>query len=251
MATNLVQSEFNGAVYSFRDDGWFNATQAAARFGKEATAWLRQTDTVEYLAALHKRDNPNSGFLPEFRKLNELYRNRTEAPGFRAKLLRLVKQTGLVKARQGAQENGGGTWLHPKLAVPFARWLDVDFAVWCDDQIDGLIRGSHPAFDWKRARSEAASSFKVMNAVCLLVRQQQGKATGAHHYINEARLVNWALTGEFRGIDRDALPGDDLDLLAKLEECNAVLLGCGMDYKERKQRLERFARSVRAPLIAA
>lgn len=26
----------------------------------------------------------------------------------------------------------GGTLLHPKLAVFFARWLDVRFAVWCD-----------------------------------------------------------------------------------------------------------------------
>uniref|UniRef100_Q47D41 KilA-N domain-containing protein n=1 Tax=Dechloromonas aromatica (strain RCB) TaxID=159087 RepID=Q47D41_DECAR len=27
---------------------------------------------------------------------------------------------------------GGGTLLHPKLAVFFARWQDVRFAVWCD-----------------------------------------------------------------------------------------------------------------------
>ena len=26
----------------------------------------------------------------------------------------------------------GATFLHPKLAVFFARWLDVRFAVWCD-----------------------------------------------------------------------------------------------------------------------
>lgn len=26
----------------------------------------------------------------------------------------------------------GGTWAHPKLAVFFARWLDVRFSVWCD-----------------------------------------------------------------------------------------------------------------------
>lgn len=34
-----------------------------------------------------------------------------------------------------------GTWLHPKLAVAFARWLDDDFAVWCDLHIDALLRG--------------------------------------------------------------------------------------------------------------
>lgn len=30
--------------------------------------------------------------------------------------------------------------MHPKLAVHFARWLDVRFAVWCDMQIDKLLK---------------------------------------------------------------------------------------------------------------
>jgi hypothetical protein len=34
---------------------------------------------------------------------------------------------------------------HPKLAVVFARWLDVQFSVWCDLQIDKLLRGEAPA----------------------------------------------------------------------------------------------------------
>ncbi|WP_327190602.1 KilA-N domain-containing protein [Pseudomonas libanensis] len=36
---------------------------------------------------------------------------------------------------------GGGTWLHPKLAVAFARWISPDFSVWCDLHIDALLRG--------------------------------------------------------------------------------------------------------------
>jgi hypothetical protein len=43
-----------------------------------------------------------------------------------------------LKMRRGM---GGGTWMHPKLAVRFAQWLDVDFAVWCDEQIDHILRG--------------------------------------------------------------------------------------------------------------
>lgn len=35
----------------------------------------------------------------------------------------------------------GGTWAHPKLAVFFARWLDVRFAVWCDAVIEDIIKG--------------------------------------------------------------------------------------------------------------
>lgn len=56
-------------------------------------------------------------------------------------MLRLAKETGLVKTKAGAPETGGGTWLHPKVAVAFSRWLNVDFAVWCDLQIDALLHG--------------------------------------------------------------------------------------------------------------
>lgn len=136
--------------------------------------------------------------------------------------------------------------MHPKLAVPFARWLDTRFAIWCDLQIDGLIRREHPHYDRLRARSAAASSYKVMAEVLRLVRQDQGKATGQHHYINETRLVNWALSGEFKALDREALASWELALLAGLEERNAVLLGRGIGYADRKKMLEQHALDWRA-----
>ena len=42
---------------------------------------------------------------------------------------------------------GGGTWLHPKLAVSFARWLDLKFAIWADLHIDALLRSREVARD--------------------------------------------------------------------------------------------------------
>ena len=35
-----------------------------------------------------------------------------------------------------------GTWAHPKLAIFFARWLDVRFAVWCDAMIEDILKGN-------------------------------------------------------------------------------------------------------------
>jgi chromosome segregation ATPase len=46
----------------------------------------------------------------------------------------------LVIIAEGAPENGGGTWLHPKLGIIFARWLSPHFAVWCDEQIADLLQ---------------------------------------------------------------------------------------------------------------
>lgn len=83
------------------------------------------------------------------------------------------EKSSLLKTRAG--RHNGGTWLHPKLAVPFARWLDVRFAIWCDEQIEGFLKGQHPHFDWRRARSQAAASFKVMADVLKLVREEYWK----------------------------------------------------------------------------
>jgi hypothetical protein len=47
-----------------------------------------------------------------------------------------ITKSRFIKAKRG---NAGGTWLHPKLAVAFARWCDIDFALWCDEQIEALI----------------------------------------------------------------------------------------------------------------
>jgi hypothetical protein len=125
--------------------------------------------------------------------------------------------------------------------VRFAQWLNVDFAVWCDEQIDALLRGPHSHIDQVRLRQEAAASFRVMSEMVRLTREHQGKPVVPHHYINEARLVAWALTGQFVALDRDALSAADLALLIALEERNAVLVGANVEYAIRKQELERLA----------
>lgn len=100
---SIIKQDFEGHLYSFNDAGWFNATEAAKRFGQKAHEWLRLPGTVSYLAAFKRK----YGNIPH------------------------------LQARRGV---GGGTWLHPKLAVRFAQWLSDDFAVWCDEQIDGIMR---------------------------------------------------------------------------------------------------------------
>lgn len=103
--TTVITAEYQGNGYSFRDDGWFSATEAAKRYGKDPNEWVRLPSTVEYLAAINRK----YGKIP------------------------------YLETKRGRRN--GGTWLHPKLAIPFARWLDVDFSLWCDEQIDRLLRG--------------------------------------------------------------------------------------------------------------
>ena len=204
---------YQGLTVSFNEDGWFNATTAAAHYGKRVADWLENHDTQSYVTVL-------------------------------ADVLEVPKKA-LLKVKRGGRGNSDATWVHPKRAVPFARWLDVRFAVWCDIQIDGLLKGQHPHFDWKRQRHEAASSFKVMNDALKLVREEQGKVTASHHYINEARLINGVLTSQFSALNRDCLSESDLSLLAHLEVRNSVLIGRGLDYTARKLILRQVALDLR------
>lgn len=76
-------------------------THAAKAFGKRLDNFLASPETQEYTGALKSLDSRD-----------------------------------YVETNRGRY---GGTWAHPKLAVFFARWLDVRFAVWCDAMIEDII----------------------------------------------------------------------------------------------------------------
>ena len=84
-------------------------------------------------------------------------------------------------------------------------------------------------------RHSTKSSNKVQNEILQMVRSEQGKETKHFHYANEAKLVNFALTGKFEPIDRDSLSADELDMLASLENRNSVLIGRDVDRETRKE----------------
>lgn len=84
-------------------------TKAAKYYGKVLSDFWRLQETAEYLDAMVVTTGIS---------------------------LEILKQ-----ARCGGKGPDAGTWAHPKLAVFFARWLDVRFAVWCDLMVDEILRG--------------------------------------------------------------------------------------------------------------
>ena len=218
MAKNaIITRTYENHTICYNSDGWFNATEAAAKFGKKPAEWMRLPETVRYLEAMMEMAE--------------------------------VGKSHFVNTKRGGAHGGGGTWLHPKLAVRFAQWIDVKFAIWCDEQIDSIIRGKD---NWQTLRHATASTNKVVNAILQHTRADAGKQTEDYHYANEARLVNWALFGEFKKLERDSLSLQELDLLAHLEERNAVLLGRGLPYEQRKPMLKQYAmdwRMERTPIL--
>ena len=217
----LVTKDYQGHAIAYQDDGWFNATQAAARFGKRPNDWLSLQSTKDYIEAF-KRHNPD------------------------VKRTHFAKKGGDTITGNSGNAQTMGTWLHPRLAVAFARWLDAHFAVWCDAQIDALLRSKD---DWRKLRHESASSFKMMQRVPEMIRTEDGKETKRYHFINEALLVNFVASGKREPIDRAALDIKSLDLLAHLEERNAILIGRGVAYQLRKSALQQAARERTTALL--
>lgn len=212
-ASNVIPLQYEGQAYSFNSAGWINATEAAKRFEKKPNDWLKQDETKEYLLEMAAALNCD----PE----------------------------SLLKTRRGRYDSG--TWLHPKLGVRFAQWLSTRFAVWCDLQIDRLIHGE--ADDWLKLRDSVAIGYRGMCDALQLTREAQGKPSGRHHFINEARLINIAVFGQAKGMDRDALSPAELRLLALIEQRDTFLLGRGLDYQQRKQELTRYAQEQLLPKL--
>ncbi len=200
---------FNNAPIHATRDAWFNATDMAKVFGKRPNEWLRLPETQEYINALTRNDN-----------------------------------TGLSRIIKIKKGKNGGTWLHRKLAVPFARWLSADFAVWCDERIEELLSGG-----WQQSRDTGKAHYRMLTEVIQMVRLEQGKDIKPQIFINDAKLIGWALTGVFKGIDRDQLNKAQIDAINDITRHNAALFMKGLSYNERKPLLWEYAAKYRNNLV--
>lgn len=213
MTAKIIPFVYENHTVCFNSDGWLNATEIAERFGKRVNDWSSLPSTTSYISAL-------------VRALNTGKSGIYNVPDF-------------IRTKRG---KNGGTWIHPKLAVAFARWLSDDFAAWCDLRIDELLRGHRKP--WNAARREAAIGYRGLCDAVKLNCELRGKAPARHHFINEARLINEVIAGSFAGRDRDQLSAAELEALTLAELRDTVLIGLGMPYAERKQNLLKYMRGL-------
>lgn len=93
---DLVTRAWNGTPIARRTtDGYINATAMAKASGKQWSDYFRADRTTTYIEALSRNSK--------------------------------IPVTSLYIAKPGE-----GTWIHPRLAVDFARWISAPFAVWMD-----------------------------------------------------------------------------------------------------------------------
>ena len=156
---NVSVLNFGNTPVSFRQDGFLNATSIAAHFGKLPKDYLKTEQTQQYISAL------------------------AESLSERTKIL--TDENQLVIVKKGNSKNfTQGTWLHPKLAIHFARWLNPKFAVWCDEQIEILLNGK--ASDGiKSAKTTADDRTGLRQAVAALVGRKGIDYSSAYSMIHQ------------------------------------------------------------------
>lgn len=121
-----------------------------------------------------------------------------------------------------------------------AARLRVRFVMAFERMTRTLQRQQHAAVsrDRELIRAEVARTHSTVNAVLTDTRAEQGKTTEAHHYVNEARLIGHAMTGQCDPIDRSTLDAQALRLLRWVEMQDIKLLSRGVcGYATRKDEL--------------
>ncbi|WNL40467.1 KilA-N domain-containing protein [Halomonas sp. PAMB 3232] len=87
---NVIPFLYQDQVFRFNVDGWINATDIAKHFGKRLEHWLENIGMQLYMDSL-------------------------------ARFLNTLDSGYLIRSQRGRY---GVTWLHPRMGVAFARWVE-------------------------------------------------------------------------------------------------------------------------------
>ena len=113
MKNAIKTLDFQGTGIQFSADGWINATATAQALDKDRLDnFLISAAYLDYAAVVAQACSLE---------------------------LRELKKTVVGKGKPQ------GTYLHPDLAVLFARWISPAFAYWCDKQVAALIQKAQQA----------------------------------------------------------------------------------------------------------
>lgn len=109
------QRPVNGIFVDQRvDDGFINGTAMCVAHNKDISDWLKNDDTWELVVALAM----DLGIQPKNHKNGNSVYTRVSAT-----------YPSLVVVKRGSPNAGGGSWLHPDLAIQLAQWCNKPFAI--------------------------------------------------------------------------------------------------------------------------
>lgn len=213
--------------------------------------WLRVRDTIEFLGLWETIHNPNFKGV-EF----DSFRNEAGINAFTLSPQRWIENTNAIGivSKSG---RGGGTFAHPDIAMEFASWISAEFKLYLIQDYKRLKgdENSKLSLGWNLNREISKINYKIhTDALKEYLLKDLTNEQLSFKYASEADMLNVALFNkrakqwrkenpDLKGNMRDYASLNELLVLANMESYNAVLIGKGMEQKERMIELRKLART--------
>ena len=152
---------------------------------------------------------------------------------------------------------GGGTFAHKDIAFKFASWISAEFELYIIKDYQRLKddENSRLSLGWNLNREISKINYKIhTDAIKEYLLKDLTNEQLSYKYASEADMLNVALFNkrakqwreenhDLKGNMRDYASLNELLVLANMESYNAVLIGKGMEQKERMIELRKLART--------
>ena len=213
--------------------------------------WLRVQDTIEFLGLWETIHNPNFKGV-EF----DSFRKEAGTNAFTLSPQRWIENTNAIGiiSKTG---RGGGTFAHPDIAMEFASWISAEFKLYLIQDYKRLKsdENSKLSLEWNLNREISKINYKIhTDAIKEYLLEDLTNEQLSYKYASEADILNVALfnkrakqwreeNSDLKGNMRDYASLNELLVLANMESYNAILIGKGMEQKERMVELRKLART--------
>ena len=213
--------------------------------------WLRVRDTIEFLGLWETIHNPSFKGV-EF----DSFRKEAGTNAFTLSPQRWIENTNAIGivSKSG---RGGGTFAHPDIAMEFASWISAEFKLYLIQDYKRLKsdENSKLSLGWNLNREISKINYKIhTDAIKEYLLKDLTNEQLSYKYASEADMLNVALFNkrakqwreenpDLKGNMRDYASLNELLVLANMESYNAILIGKGMDQKERMIELRKLART--------
>ena len=213
--------------------------------------WMRNRNTLEFIGLWEVLNNPNFNRVQFDTFRNEAGLNRfTMTPG---KWIESTDAIGIV-SKSGRY---GGTYAHYDIAMEFASWLSPEFKLYIIQDYKRLKEDetSKLSLTWNLHREISKINYKIhTDAIKEYLLKDLTNEQLSYKYASEADILNVALFNkrakqwreenlDLKGNMRDYAGLNELLVLANMESYNAILIGKGVNQKERMIELRKLART--------
>ena len=213
--------------------------------------WLRSKDNIQFLGLWESMHNPDFKPIEFDRFKNEAGSNAfTLSP---QKWIEKTKAIGIV-SKSGRY---GGTFAHTDIAMEFASWVSPEFKLYIIQDYKRLKsdENSRLSLGWNLNREISKINYKIhTDAIKEYLLRDPTNEQLSYKYASEADIINVALfnkrakqwreeNSDLKGNMRDYASLNELLVLANMESYNAVMIGKGMEPKERMIELRNLART--------